>query len=687
MSFQKFTQALRNVSTAVTDVYFNLVTLLLNTNGVNNAQNNTFLDSSSNAIAITRNGTFTQGTFTPFSQTGWSANFDGSTSYLTAADTANLKFGSGNLTIEAFVYRAVSGAAQTIAAKGAATPTGWAFQISAADKLQFVDTNANVTSTTSLVAGTWYYVAAVRAGTGTNQTTLYINAASDATGNSATNFNQTNNLLVGANRSTANFANGYISNLRLSNIARTISSVPTTGLTADANTIFLATNVNRFTYTDSTLANTAMTVTGTPSVQSFSPFAPTAAYSTSNIGGSGYSSANTTFLSNTTYNTTTTGDFTVEGWAYFNDLAQTNNVLVNLGNENTGRWFFGVVSNGSLRINPFGGANINFGAAGAVIPNSWNHIAWVRSGSGSNNITAYVNGTSVGTGTNTSSAGNAGGFLVSASTAGNFFANGYVSNIRIILGAAVYSGNFTVPTAPFTASMAANPFGGTNTAAATATILLNYTNASIYDSTAKNDLETVGNASVSTAQTNFGNTSIFFNGTNSALVCPGYPLSSFTSNDFTVEFFMNLPSLPAAATYVVNAGPNGAGAVRRGWGVRIHDGSTANLTFIYQDSGSQANGFGPLPSINSFHHIAFSRNGSSLRCFVDGNQLGSTWNLTSNISPLVSTDLFCLGAYTNTNGSPSRNWYNGYLFNPRITNGVGRYTSNFTVTTTTFPVQ
>jgi hypothetical protein len=42
MSFQKFTQALRNVSAVVTDVYFNLVTLLLNTTSTNGAQNNTF---------------------------------------------------------------------------------------------------------------------------------------------------------------------------------------------------------------------------------------------------------------------------------------------------------------------------------------------------------------------------------------------------------------------------------------------------------------------------------------------------------------------------------------------------------------------------------------------------------------------------------------------------------------------
>ena len=49
----------------VTDAYFYLVSLLLPWNGTNGAQNNTFIDSSSNNFSITRNGNTTQGTFTP----------------------------------------------------------------------------------------------------------------------------------------------------------------------------------------------------------------------------------------------------------------------------------------------------------------------------------------------------------------------------------------------------------------------------------------------------------------------------------------------------------------------------------------------------------------------------------------------------------------------------------------------
>ena len=51
---------------AETDPNFNQTVLLLHGDGTNGAQNNTFLDSSTNNFTITRNGNTTQGTFSPF---------------------------------------------------------------------------------------------------------------------------------------------------------------------------------------------------------------------------------------------------------------------------------------------------------------------------------------------------------------------------------------------------------------------------------------------------------------------------------------------------------------------------------------------------------------------------------------------------------------------------------------------
>ena len=57
----------------VPDPQFNYVTMLLHGDGTNGAQNNTFLDSSTNNFTITRNGNTTQGSFSPYGS-NWSAN-------------------------------------------------------------------------------------------------------------------------------------------------------------------------------------------------------------------------------------------------------------------------------------------------------------------------------------------------------------------------------------------------------------------------------------------------------------------------------------------------------------------------------------------------------------------------------------------------------------------------------------
>mgnify|MGYP003349823598 CR=1 FL=1 len=59
------------------DPQFDYVTLLLNGDGTNGGQNNTFLDSSTNNFTITRNGNTTQGSFSPYGNL-WSNYFGGS---------------------------------------------------------------------------------------------------------------------------------------------------------------------------------------------------------------------------------------------------------------------------------------------------------------------------------------------------------------------------------------------------------------------------------------------------------------------------------------------------------------------------------------------------------------------------------------------------------------------------------
>ena len=75
--------------------------------------------------------------------------------------------------------------------------------------------SSTITSTGTLSGSTWYHIAVCREGTGTNQTKIYINGSNDGTGTVSTNFNQTNVMYVGANRTGGDAMNGYIDDLRI----------------------------------------------------------------------------------------------------------------------------------------------------------------------------------------------------------------------------------------------------------------------------------------------------------------------------------------------------------------------------------------------------------------------------------------------------------------------------------------
>ena len=88
-----------------TDPQFPYVSLLLNDTGTNGQQNNTFLDSSSNNFTVTRNGTPTQGSVTPYWPDGqWSNYFNGSTDFISAGTSTAFAFGTGDFTLESWVF-------------------------------------------------------------------------------------------------------------------------------------------------------------------------------------------------------------------------------------------------------------------------------------------------------------------------------------------------------------------------------------------------------------------------------------------------------------------------------------------------------------------------------------------------------------------------------------------------------
>ena len=329
--------AATTVAAVVSDPYFEYTTLLLPGTGTNGAQNNTFLDSgtanSGSGFTITRNGNTTQGTFSPFSQTGWGNYFDGS-SYLSFSNGAALAAGTSNFTAEFWVYPTTDQQSQgygTVFHVGSSSAgcflIALLYSSAGAMKLRFSTTTADYDSTSTIAPNRWYHIAFVREGTGTNQTKCYVDGSLFYSFTLADNLSNSSGLYVGStafNLSVRRLS-GYVSNLRytvgtaLYTTAFTPSTSPltTTSQGATASQVELLTCQNNRFLDNSSNAWT-VTTSGTPSVQAFSPFNPTSSWSAVTNGGSGYFDGNSDWLKidgSTAFNFGS-GDFTIEGWLY-----------------------------------------------------------------------------------------------------------------------------------------------------------------------------------------------------------------------------------------------------------------------------------------------------------------------------------------------------------------------------------
>ena len=475
-----------SITISVKDPYFNSTTLLLSGNGTNNAQNNTFVDSSTNNFAITRTGTPTQGTFSPFSQTGWS-NYFGSGNYLSTSSNAAFGLGTGDFTLEAWVFP--TSAYTTYNYIFLVNQYGLTLYITGGNLVVRKGYVADVLSSTTIPAlNVWTHIAVTRNGTTLR---IFVNGIQTATTTDSFDWPQ-GNLIIGNDGTNVAPWNGYISNLRLvkGTALYTANFTPSIApLTAISGTSILTCQSNRF--KDNSSNAFAVTITGVPSIEAFSPFAPGAGYSTSTVGGSIRFNGTTDYLTISNSNLAlNTGDFTVECWINA-DTGLTDKGIFEGRTGGTGTTGFTLtaISPTSIRIYS-GSALITSGTISYV--KTWCHVAVVRL---SGTTTLYINGVSQGT---TASLGNltdssfvigAGKYAIAPSV--DAFFTGYISNFRMVKGTALYTANFTPSTTPLTA-------------VANTSLLLNGTNAGIIDSTAKNLITTVGDAKISTTQSKFG---------------------------------------------------------------------------------------------------------------------------------------------------------------------------------------
>jgi hypothetical protein len=336
--------------------------------------------------------------------------------HYTVTDHSTLRFGSGNFTIEFWMKTGRAINIETyIMGKGSnagrtSGGTGWVIYLTAANLLGFYDglSNTSIQSTVAIDHDTWYHVAFVRS---SGAMTIFINGVTAATGSSSGNFADTNNLIIGKDRNTSGttYFSGLIFDIRLtaSAVYADNFTAPTTLLDM-TNAVFSISGNEPWHPITTTLQRQGRTVT--PGNNQWIRRIPDHPFFVKHPRptGSGRSCSVRVYergiqISDTHPTASLkfgTNPFTVECWVY--TVPQAN---IGIAGKGTGDvagagatgWNFFIDGYTTLRWSD--GASASVAATIALSGSSWNHVAAVREGTGTNQFKMFVNGQLAYTGT------------------------------------------------------------------------------------------------------------------------------------------------------------------------------------------------------------------------------------------------------------------------------------------------
>jgi len=622
------------------DPYFPYVSLLLETTSTNGKQNNTFLDSSTNNFTITRAGTATQGSVTPYWPDGyWSTYFNGSTDYLSFPANSSLN-NISTFCFEAWVNTGTDATNRYLYMSQVTGAVQIYLNTSNAIVVAVVGSGTLLTSTTTVPRNAWAHVAVIL---DSSYFYTYINGVAINSALFVFNLVNTATNYIGASSTGTLKFKGYISNLRVTPGVQYVAGVnftpPTIPLISNGASL-LTCQSNRI--KDNSGNNIAITVFGTPKIQPSPPFSPASPYTAAAYGGSGYFNGSTDYFTVPSNSALTfgTSSFTFELWVYCTSTSA------------SGSQFADASTNGfSLQLNSTNQVQLARAQVAVLLTsstsvplNQWTHIACVRNGTA---VAIYINGVSSGTATLATNFSASITYLFRQTTASAYFP-GYISNLRIVNGTAVYTAAFTPPTSPVTVI--------TNTS-----LLLNFTNAGIYDATVQNNAITFGNAQASTTQFKWSPTSMSFDGTTGYLTFPS-----------STGFDQNLP-------FTIEAWLRGQGywyaEVLSGFFALSHSANPIiDVSFIGVKITSSITISSPTTTWN---HIAVTYDGTTTRLFVNGVSGGSSAGGGVASGATLSVARYLTGT----------NYYTGNIQDLRVTRGIARYITTFTPPTTPLPVE
>ena len=351
----------------------------------------------------------------------------------------------------------------------------------------------------------------------------------------------------------------------------------------------------------------------------------------------------------------TSGAFTVQCWVYLDDTS--NATLWAQGTSGNSQRAAVTIEAGNWYAQ-IGSAVINTTAA---VANVWKFIEFQYDGS---QIELFIDGTSVGTASNTTNAQNT-GLFIGKLWAANYDLQGYVTDLRVINGTP--SGSSTTATERLTAI--------TNTSLLTCHLpYIADGSTTGHAITVNGNTKTVPfapyDAQEYSASSHGG--SMYFDGTGDRLTFSHASDFTFGTGDLTIEFWIKTPTNAITGGYSRTICE--IGQLHIYMRITAYHGGVDSAIRVYDETGDNDVGNVAI-SDDRWHHVAVVRESGTMKCWVDGKYNTGV----SNTRNLSETGTNAIGGRTDGNGHME-----GSLANLRVVKGTAVYTgtSNFTPPTT-----